>query len=565
MTTPQPSQPAQLDARPLDTLIVGARVWTGDPARPRAEVIGLRGDRIAFVGTQSDAQGRRGPQTRVIETRGGTLMPGFIDDHQHLFFGSAELDNLLVEDVHSFAALGEAIGRYAAAHPELPCIGVSHVQYDALPAGGLLTRQQLDALVPDRPLVLMDYSYHTVWANTVALERGGRLHGGVSGPGSLIVRAPDGTASGELREPDAFGPVLALTGAWGRATRAYTHGQAPPDREQREADARTLQRGLANCARLGITSVHNMDGDPYQLELLAQLERDGLLTARVSLPYMMRPDTPLSALNEAAEWPRRFSGDRLRTGRIKLFMDGIIESHTALMLEDYADLPGSCGGALFEAEHFAELAVAADALGLQIGVHAIGDGAVRRTLDGLERARAVNGARDSRHRIEHIELLDPQDLPRFAALGVTASVQPGHVPGAGLVPLEAWTAAVPRAKWGWAFPWRALRESGARVVFGSDWPIIDANPMLGLRAALTRPLWAEDLPDQRPTLDQALAAYTSGPAHAEFMDHAKGMLREGMLADLVLLSHDLHATPPEQFGEVRAELTICGGDVVFES
>lgn len=563
--TSRPASPST-SVRELETLITGAVVWTGDPEQPSAEAVGWSGDRITFVGRLADASGLIGGRTRVIDGSGRMLLPGFIDDHQHLFFGSAELDNLLVDGLHSFAELQFAIRSYAAEHPGKPCVSVSHLQYDALPPGGPLTRQQLDELVSDRPLVLMDYSYHTVWANSLALERAGLLHGGTSGPGSLIVMAPGGTASGELREPDAFGPVLALTGAWGRATRAYTHGASlPGDAAQRAEDLQIIRRGLSNAARLGITSIQNMDGDRYQLDLLAQLEQEGALTARVSLPFMVRPDTLQGSLQEAVLWSNAYTGDRLRTGRLKLFMDGIIESHTALMLEDYADLPGSRGGALFGAEQFAQIAVHADALGLQLDVHAIGDGAVRRTLDGYSRARDVNGARDSRHRIEHVEMLDPADLHRFAELGVTASMQPGHVPGAGLVPLEAWTAAVPRERWGWAFPWRALRESGARLAFGSDWPIIDANPLLGLRAALTRPLWNEDLPDQRPTLDQALAAFTSGGAYAEFMEEEKGTLRVGMLADLVLLSHDLKTTPPQAYGEVKALLTVCGGEVVYEA
>ena len=544
-----------------DLLIVNASVWTGWPAQPRARAIGLRGDQIVFVGSSDEASGLQA--TRTIDAAGRSVLPGFIDNHQHLFFASAELDNLAAEHLLEYPALEQAILAHAHATPEREWVCVSHVQYSALPQDGL-TRQHLDRLVPARPLLLMDYSYHTAWANTRALELAGLLHGAHGGPGSKIVQDEHGTATGELREPSAFAAVLALTGGWGRATHAYTHGQETVGGSgEQSADRQMIVRGLERNASLGITSVQNMDGDAYQLGLYRQLEQEGRLSARVSVPLMVRPDTSVAALRDMAALSHSFQGDWVRSGRLKFFMDGVIENGQAFMLEPYAALPGR-GAPLFSAEAFEELACEGDRLGLQLGIHAIGDAALRRTLDGLEAARRLNGARDSRHRIEHLETVHPDDLQRLAALGVTASMQPGHVPGTGLVPLSPWLEAVGPARWATAFPWRDLKRTGARLTFGSDWPIISQNPLLGLRAALTRTPWQPGDPDQRLTLDEALHAYTSESAAAEFMEHRKGSLRPGHLADVVMLSAGLDTTAPERLADVAVDLTVAGGRVVYE-
>jgi predicted amidohydrolase YtcJ len=243
-------------------------------------------------------------------------------------------------------------------------------------------------------------------------------------------------------------------------------------------------------------------------------------------------------------------------------MDGVIESYTALMLDDYADRPGNRGTAIFNAEQFTRLATEADRLGLQIAVHAIGDGAVRRTLDGFAHAEHVNGGRDSRHRIEHIEVLHPDDLPRFEQLGVIASMQPLHVAISG--PGQLWAQRVGAARWGRSFPWQTLRESGAHLVFGSDWPVVTQNPFLGIHTALTRQPWAEAQPVEAQALEATLAAYTRDAAYVEFQEGVKGQLRAGMLADLVLLSGDIEATPVEQLKDMTVALTVCDGQVVYE-
>jgi predicted amidohydrolase YtcJ len=232
------------------------------------------------------------------------------------------------------------------------------------------------------------------------------------------------------------------------------------------------------------------------------------------------------------------------------------------LLDDYADQPGDRGAAIFSAAQFTPLATEADRLGLQIAVHAIGDAAVRRTLDGFTQAQRANGQRDSRHRIEHIELLHPDDLPRFQELGVIASMQPLHA--AISEPGQVWARRVGVERWGRSFPWQTLRESGAHVVFGSDWPVVTQNPFLGMHVALARQPWAPGQPRQAQTLEATLAAYTRDAAYAEFQEDVKGQLRAGMLADLALLTGDMESMAGDRLANTTAALTVCNGRIVYE-
>jgi predicted amidohydrolase YtcJ len=451
------------------------------------------------------------------------------------------LAQIQLAEVATLSALEPAVRAFALANPNLPWLLGQGLRYDLPGPGQPLTRHHLDALAPDQPMLLYAYDHHTAWANTRALALGGILRSGEpTGPNSEIVRGPDGLATGELRESGAYAPLRALL--------------PPPT----EVETRTwLRAGLAQAARLGLTSVHNMDGNAEHMALYAALEDLGQLTLGVYVPSDVKPDTPLEALAQAAEL-------RVRAGSVKFFMDGVVEGFTALLLSPYPERPASLGDANFNAEHFNRMACEADRLGLQILVHAIGDGAVRRTLDGFEAAQHANGPRDSRHRVEHIELLHPADLPRFADLGVIASMQPYHAPLSGHSG-DAWLTRAGPAKWPFAFPWRQLRQAGARLVFGSDWPVVTQDPLRGLHAALTRLPYAVGLTDQRQSLAEALCAYTRDAAHAEFQEGVKGQLLPGLLADLVVLSHDLFSLPPDDLPRVHPVLTLCDGEITFQA
>jgi predicted amidohydrolase YtcJ len=533
-----------------DLLLTHARAFTANPARPAAEAVAVQGSRIVFVGSSAEAAAWRGPATRVIDCGGRTLLPGFIDSHFHLLWGSLELSDIQLAEAHDWPTAANLIRAYAAKHPDQAWLVGYGLRYDIAGRGQPFTRQHLDGVVADRPLILFAYDHHTAWANTVALQRAGRLHGGPRvAPNSEIVMAPDGTATGELREGGAYRPLLDLI--------------APPDAAQQRA---ALQRGMAAANRLGLTSVHNMDGTEAQISLYAAMEDAGEMPLRVYVPYSITPETPVEALAEAAAWSERFQGDYVRPGAVKFFMDGVIESYTALLLEPYAGRPGYRGDANYSAEHFTHLACEAERLGLQMTVHAIGDAAVRRTLDGYEAAGRANPQRPigaGRHRVEHIEVIHPDDVARFAALGVIASMQPLHAPrdASGS---DVWPLRVGPERWPYSFAWQTLRNAGARLAFGSDWPVVSQSPLAGLQAAVTRQPWAPGLPDQRQSLTDALLAYTRHAAYAEFQEQAKGLLAPGYLADLVLVSANLEATPPEAIGQVEVLLTPCNGRLVFE-
>lgn len=530
-----------------DQLIVNGNVFTADPQQPFGQAVAIRGNRIAWVGRQDDASSWQGASTRVIDAAGSTVMPGFIDSHFHLLSGSLKLDALQLDHVDTLDELARRIRAWADENPDEPWILGYQLRYTAMSTGRPLDRHFLDKIVADRPIYLTAFDGHTVWTNTAALEIGGLLHGAAVAAGSVIVMGDDGTATGELREPDAFNPVR-------------QHIPKPDLARKR----RLLQKGLTLVASHGITSVHNMDGDQEQIELYAALEAEDAMTLRVYVPYSIKPETPLDEIANAVAWREQFQGSHVRAGAVKLFMDGVLESYTGLMIEEYADKPGDTGSALFSAEHFNAIAVEADRLGLQIFVHCCGDGAVRRTLDGYEFAQRVNGRRDSRHRVEHIEAIHPADIPRFAELDVIGAMQPLHSP-LKVDATDVWPMRAGKQRWAYSFAWQTLREAGMRHTFGSDWPVVSMNPLLGVHSARNRKPWQAGDPVQVQTLEDTLVGYTRDGAYAEFQEQQKGMLREGMLADVVVLDADLFATPDAEIKRVKPVLTMCNGRVVYDA
>ena len=508
-----------------------------------------------------------GPHTRVIDAKGGTVLPGFIDSHVHLFIGSAELDMLDLSGIHGREALQSAVRAYAAGRPDDPLIMGVGVDYDVLGSDRRPTRHDLDRILPDRPLSMMTADHHTVFANTAALDKAGILHDTQSPDGSEIVSAPDGTATGQLNETGAFGPVLRLSALGGRDLVGYVSGkdpEPPATARERAHDKDILLRGLRHCASHGITGLHNMDGNFYQLELLSELEAEGRLPIRVQVPMHLKNTDPLDRLIEAAEMRHRFDTDMVYSGRVKMFMDGVLDTYTAFMLTPYPGRPESSGEAQFEAAHFNEACIRADAMGLQISVHAIGDAAVRRVLDGYEAAQIENGIRDSRHRVEHIEVIDPIDLPRVAKLGAVASVQPMHSPQGGLFPPYPPGDILSAEQITRSFGWKALHESGACLCFSTDWPVVPVDVMPSIAAAVhSQPLPAPWL-DNRLPLVASLAAYTRENAWVEFNEHRKGKLKPGYLADIAVQDRNLFECPLEALSQVRTRYTICDGTVTYE-
>jgi predicted amidohydrolase YtcJ len=550
-----------------DTIIINASVLTMSREMPQAEAVAISGNKIIAVGSNDDIDELKGSATRTIDAVAGTVMPGFVESHMHLFMGATGRRQLQLFGVVGMQDLRNAVHAYATANPREGLLIAKGADYVMLGDDGPRTRHHLDEILPGRPLILFAPDHHTAWANTIALEKAGILAGRDVGAGNEIVMGDDGLATGELREGHAIGPIMGLRTSGGRESFGMTGTEPGADLtpSQRAADIETMNSGLQYCAAAGITNIYNMDGNFYQLELLREIEQQGELLCRTQIPFHLTNEKPLSSLKDAAEMHRTYRSDMLWSGRVKMFADGVLDSGTAVMVEDYGDQPGWRGEPLFSPEEFRRAAIEIDRLGLQISVHAIGDGAVRLVLDGYEAARDANGPRDSRHRIEHIEVIHPDDIHRFAELGVIASMQPPHPPGSMGLPLEPTVSKIGRDRWQYSYAWRTLWNAGARIAFASDWPVSAVEPMLGIHAAVTRQPWAPELPEQHATLAEALAGYTREGAYAGFKEHKTGVLNPGMQADIVVLSGDVSNTEPQELEYIHPIVTICNGQVTHDS
>ena len=555
---------------PADIIIHNGSLITFDEGQPQAQALAIQGGVIAAVGSDAEILAVAGSETRLIDARGGTVLPGFIDSHVHLFGGSVELDCLSLYGVKGLDAMRAAILPYAQANPDDALVFCVMADYGILGTGHTLTRHDLDSILADRPLAMFAPDHHTVWANTAALEATGLLQGGEVDAGSLIVMGEDGLANGELLEPGAYGPILGLTRHGGREMLGLTTGkdpEPPATPEQRARDKDVIARGLAHCAAQGITGLHLMDGNRYQLELLTELEAEGRLLCRCEVPFHMKGTDPLERMTaEAPAMRAAYRGDKVRCNHLKMFIDGVVESGTALMLRPYPGelgANGNTGDEVFTQEHFTACCVEADRLGFQIAVHAIGDAGVRRTIDAFEAARRANGPRDSRHRIEHIEVIHPDDIPRLAELDIVASLQPGHAPRGHIFPPGAVGQYLHPDQIAGAYAWQTIRETGARVVFSTDWPVIPVDVMPSIRAAIAPLDLGPDWPDQSQSLMDTLASYTRDNAWVEFNEDSKGRLQAGMVADIAVLSHDLTALAPDEITQAAAMVTIMDGAVTY--
>ncbi len=547
-----------------EMIVTNGRVLTMDEAKPRAEAVALAEGKVLAVGTAAEILALAGPGCRVIDAGGRTVLPGFVESHLHLVLGGAELVQLQLGGVAGFDALKAAFLDYAAANPDRALLMAQGAAYEVLDHP--VTRHDLDAVIADRPIAMMAPDHHTVWANTAALSAAGLLHGATMPHGHEVVMGADGTATGELREFEAFGPVLALGGEAHLQLGIATGGEPSPwpDAAMRAADKDKVAAGLAHCARHGITSMVNMDGNRYTCVLLSELLAEGRLTARVKVPFHFKPHMDLAELERASAMTAEFDNDWLRSGFVKMFMDGVVDSRTAYMLNDYPGVPGHRAEPLFAADRFKAICTEADKRGLQIAVHAIGDGAVRQTIDGYEAAQKTNGRRDSRHRIEHIELIDRADVPRLGALGITASVQPPHPPGAMDFPMSTMDHVFHRDRWRDAYLTRTLADHGAHLAFASDWPVTDVNVMRGIQAALTRVPY-DGAADERVGLMDVLRAYTAGGAWAGQWEDVTGTLSPGLAADLVVIDGDIEALEPARLGATGIALTVAGGRITHDS
>ncbi|MGB0182034.1 MAG: amidohydrolase [Candidatus Puniceispirillales bacterium] len=552
-----------------DMIILNGEVITCDDTQSNASAnaLAIKDGHILSVGETDDIRAMAGASTKVIDAAGHTVLPGFIDSHVHLFGGSAELDYLDLYGVKGIDQLTDKVREWEKSCPDDNIVFAIQADYNIIASGKQTTRQDLDKVLPDRAFAMFAADHHTIWANTKALEMAGILNGGEVDKGAEIVMGADDKAAGELREPGAYAPVLRLTRYGGRDMIGLVTGRNPEpaaNDAERRLDTDAIARGLKHCASHGITGLHNMDGNIYTLELLKELEKRGDLLCRTEVPFHFKSFDALDRFEEAEAMRRDFTGEWVWCNRVKMFVDGVVESSTALMLDKYPGLE-TIGDAVFEENHFKDACVKADAMQFQISVHAIGDRAIRQTLDGYELARQQNGKRDSRHRIEHIEVLHPDDLPRFAELGVVASIQPGHAPWGAYFSEETVTRMLHPHQIPLAYAWQDIRDTGTKVIFSTDWPVIPVDVMPNIKSAVAPRRLSPPWRDQRQSLMDTLESYTAGNAWVEFNEDKKGKLKAGMMADIVVMSHDLKTVNPDELDQARAQTTICGGKITYEA
>ncbi len=535
-----------------DLVLTGGTVLTIDRRTPRAEAVAVAGGRIVFVGTSQGARDWIGPTTRVVELGGRTVLPGFQDAHLH--FATSGMTGLQC-DLRTAAGpdgYGDVIRAYAAAHPDAEWIAGDGWSADDF-GSSWPTRQQLDAIVSDRPVYLETRDGHTGWVNTRALELAGITGATVDPVGGVIERDAAGAPSGALQE-NARRAVLALL----------------PDATAAEWE-RAIVRAQAELHALGITACQEANLTAELFEPYRSVAESGELTMRLEGNLSWSDARDAGQLEELLERRARGTVGRMRIRGAKLFQDGVAESFTAAMLEPYRDAGGrltdNAGLSLFDPERLHHDVTLLDAHGFQVHIHALGDRAVRECLDALEAAAAANGRRDARHHLAHIQFAHNADVPRFAALGVVANVTPlwavrsGYVEGL-TIPFVSERAAATM------YPFGSLVRAGARLAFGSDWAVSSPDPLLQVAVAIARRLPEEPdagpfLPAECLDLETALEAATLGSAYVNHLDAETGTIEVGKLADLVVLDRDL--PDADAITEARVVLTLVEGETVYVS
>jgi len=543
-TTPPARNDLTTNANQPTLAIVNAKVWTANPRQPWASAVAVSGDRIVAVGSSAEISklAASAPGARVIDARGGFVAPGFIDSHVHFVDGGYRLASVQLRDARTPAEFVARIKAYAATLPAGTWI--TGGDWDHQNWGGELpTRHWIDSVTPNNPVWVSRLDGHMALANGLALSAGKVTTATPEVEGGTIVRDAGGNPTGILKDN----------------AQSNVNAAEPP--RTAELNDRALDAAMRHVAERGVTSVHNMGG----FDDLAAFERARAGKRLITRVYAVTPISQWERLRDTVA--ARGKGDEwVRIGGLKGFVDGSLGSHTAAMFAPFTDTPADSG---FLVESEADLhrwTSAADKAGLQMLVHAIGDRAINTQLGIFDRVARENGARDRRFRIEHAQHIAPADVPRFASLGVIASMQPYHAIDDG-----RWAEKVigpARSRTTYAF--RSLIDSGARLAFGSDWFVAPPSVLEGIYAAVTRRTLDDRNPDgwvpeQKIAVEDALRAYTSDAAFASFEEHLKGSIERGKLADLVLIDRDITQIPAPTIRDARILATIVGGRVVFEA
>jgi predicted amidohydrolase YtcJ len=538
---------------PADIIVVHARVYTENPQQPWAQAVAIYRGKIVAVGDDPEIERRRGMGTKVINAGGKLVLPGFVDCHIHFIDGSFSLGRVNLEGSKDPADIQKRLREYASEHPGDDWVLGRGWNYAMFGPEALPHKKYLDEIFPNRPVFLEGYDGHTYWANSKALAMAGIVRETVDPPNGAIVRDPKtGEATGALKEA---------------AQRLVAKIIPKPTRAEQLL---ALRAGMKWANEHGITRVHSAGGDFELLDLFDEMRRRGDLTLRMYIAYFLNPPELRPQDLDAIEHARKkFHDDWIDAGAVKFMVDGVVESHTAAMLEPYSDDPSVKGKLFWEPAKYKVAVAELDKRGLQLFTHAIGDYGVRTALDAYEEAETRNHKRDRRPRIEHIETITSADIPRFGKLGVIASMQPLHsYPDADTLDVWARNIGPDRASRAWA--WKSIADAGGRLAFGSDWPVVTLNPWEGVQTAVTRQTSegkpeAGFVPEQRLTVAQVVDAYTLGAAFAGRREKLEGSLEVGKLADLIILSQNIFDVEPHRIGATKVVATIVGGRLVYQA
>src|SRR5437016_1123702 len=537
---------ANAQPKPSATLIVtNAAVYTVDKQRPKAEAVAVIGDRIVAVGSHAEIELWRGPETKVIDARGKLMLPGFNDAHVHFIQGGAQLDQVQLTDAASPQEFAKRIAAQVAKTPKGEWILGGRWDETKWPKPELPPKELVDAVTAATPIFVERYDGHEALANSAAMKLAGIDAKTADVPGGVIVRDATGNPTGIFKD----------------AAQELINKVIPPmSREQR---IRATRRALEHAVSLGVTSVQHMNPEFADVAAYSELAEKGELTTRI---YAVPMETEWR--NQAKIGIRHAWGSSyLRLGAVKGYADGSLGSRTAYMFEPFIDDPGN-NGLLSDEMHppsaMRDRLMGADAAGLQLRVHAIGDRAISMILDIFADIEKEHGYHDQRFAIEHAQHMAQKDLERFAKLHVIASIQPYHA-------IDDGRWAEPRLgheRARYSYAWRSFLDHGVTLAFGTDWPVAPLDPMPGVYAAVTRATldgknpggW---IPEEKITLPEAIEAYTMGAAFAEFQEREKGSITPGKLADMVILSDNIFDLKPEAIRNVKVKTTITSGKVVY--
>jgi len=534
-----------------DLVITNAKIYTVDANAPFAEAVAVNGNKIIAVGSNAEIEKYVDSEaTRVIDAGGNLVIPGFNDAHAH--FGPVDPDYIELRYTTDPSVITEKVQAQVARSAKGQPVFGGHWEHEMFATGEWPSKELIDAVSPDNPVVLNRTDGHSALVNSYVLRLSGITRETPDPFGGEIMKDPvSGEPTGILKESAMN---LIKTGD-------FEVRRSPAEEKERELRGYLL--AIRQAAEYGITSIQ-IPG-PADFAMYDRIMTDSLLTCRLDIGGVLTADATRLAEYQKLRDKYPSEGNWIRFGYLKDFMDGTLGSATAMMFEPFDDEPDKTGLAQMTYEELEKRVVAADALGFQIGIHAIGSKANNWILNAYGKAREVNGVRDSRHRSEHAQILIESDIPRFSELGVIASMQPTHC----ITDKRFAEKRIGTARSRWAYAWKSLADSGAQLAFGTDYSVEPLNPMEGLYAAVTRKDRKGEegegwFPEEKLSMEKAIEYYTLGAAWSQFMEDRKGMIRPGYLADLVIVSDDLLTAPENRIMTVKADCTIVDGKVVFE-